>query len=57
MAEAVEVSKRPVVTGEVKVYKKDVDGVKTVSETLKQEKVDVEKVGNAPIASGHRNAG
>ena len=49
MQEQVEVTKRPVVTGEVKIHKQGYEETEAVSATLKKEKLDVDKSGKAVI--------
>lgn len=54
MEEKVEVTKRPVVTEEIKIRKRDIEDTESVSATLRKEKLDVEKSGKAVIANAHK---
>jgi stress response protein YsnF len=49
--EQVQVDKHTVVTGEVTAYKRDVEQTQKVSETLKREEAQINKTGNAAIAT------
>lgn len=49
MEEQVQVTKKPVVTEEIKVHKRDIEEPQSVSATLKKEKLDVEKSGKVVV--------
>lgn len=49
MEEQVEVTKRPVVTEEIKIHKRDFEEQEQVSATLRKEKLDVQQVGTEAI--------
>lgn len=55
MEEQVQVTKKPVVTEEIKVRKRDVEDMREVSATLREEKLDVEEEGKVPISQGVKN--
>lgn len=54
MEEKVEVTKRPVITDEIKIHKQNVEKTEPVTTTLRKEKLDVDRSGKA-VLTGERS--